>query len=89
MQLSWCQEKRSAFPRFYFIGDDDLLEILGQSTKEKVVQAHLKKLFSGIHNVDLDENKKNIVAIKSLHGEVVQLNRAIHLHENVEVSNQI
>lgn len=37
-QLDRCQralnkfleEKRSIFPRFYFIGDDDLLEILGQ-----------------------------------------------------------
>ncbi|RXG65512.1 Dynein heavy chain 2, axonemal, partial [Armadillidium vulgare] len=31
-------EKRSSFPRFYFIGDDDLLEILGQSTNPEVIQ---------------------------------------------------
>jgi len=41
------QEKRSAFPRFYFIGDDDLLEILGQATNPSVIQSHLKKLFAG------------------------------------------
>ncbi|CAB3367864.1 Hypothetical predicted protein [Cloeon dipterum] len=92
-QLERCQkslndfleEKRSAFPRFYFIGDDDLLEILGQSTKEKVIQAHLKKLFAGIHHVDFSEDKRSIMAIKSLHGEVVQLKRAVHLQDNVEL----
>ena len=45
-QLDRCQkalsdfleQKRSKFPRFYFIGDDDLLEILGQSQKPEVIQ---------------------------------------------------
>lgn len=45
--LRALQEKRSAFPRFYFIGDDDLLEILGQATNPTVIQSHLKKLFGG------------------------------------------
>lgn len=35
------------FPRFYFLGDDDLLEVLGQSTSPSVIQSHLKKLFAG------------------------------------------
>lgn len=58
-QLDVCQraladfleEKRSQFPRFYFLGDDDLLEILGQARNPAVIQSHLKKLFAGIQKV--------------------------------------
>ena len=45
---SYLQVKRNSFPRFFFLGDEDLLEILGQSTNIKVVSSHLKKIFSGI-----------------------------------------
>ena len=40
--VSLCpsQEKRAVFPRFYFLGDDDLLEILGQATKPQVIQVN-------------------------------------------------
>ena len=79
------QEKRSLFPRFYFIGDDDLLEILGQSTNPQVIQSHLKKLFAGIHHVEFDEDCKKILAMKSLEGEVVPLSDPVTIVEEVEV----
>ena len=45
-QLERCQkalsdfleEKRSAMPRFYFIGDEDLLEILGQVRDKYLIE---------------------------------------------------
>uniref|UniRef100_A0A4W3JMF3 Cytoplasmic dynein 2 heavy chain 1 n=1 Tax=Callorhinchus milii TaxID=7868 RepID=A0A4W3JMF3_CALMI len=92
-QLQRCQkslnefleEKRSAFPRFYFIGDDDLLEILGQSTNAAVIQSHLRKLFAGINSVDFDDGFQYITAMKSLEGEVVLLKNKIHITDDVEV----
>ncbi|KAK3100036.1 hypothetical protein FSP39_013759 [Pinctada imbricata] len=92
-QLQRCQkslnefleEKRSLFPRFYFIGDDDLLEILGQSTNPSVIQTHLKKLFAGIHSVQFDDNSQHIVAMKSLDGEVVPLLKKVKIMPEVEV----
>ncbi|KAG8523219.1 Cytoplasmic dynein 2 heavy chain 1, partial [Galemys pyrenaicus] len=79
------REKRSAFPRFYFIGDDDLLEILGQSTNPSVIQSHLKKLFAGINSVCFDEQSKHITAMKSLEGEVVPFKNKVLLSNNVEI----
>ena len=46
----YLEKQRAAFPRFYFIGDEDLLEIIGNSNDIYKVQKHLKKMFSGIHS---------------------------------------
>ena len=91
-QLNRCQkslsdfleEKRSKFPRFYFIGDDDLLEILGQSKNPTIIQAHLKKLFQAIYAVDFSDDKKQIETLKSLEGEVVELSRPVSVSDTVE-----
>jgi dynein heavy chain 2 len=91
-QLDRCQkalsdfleQKRSKFPRFYFVGDDDLLEILGQSQNPSVIQAHLKKLFQAIFKVEFSEDMKTITAFRSLEGERVDLLSAVEISETVE-----
>ncbi|XQJ30746.1 dynein heavy chain, putative [Leishmania guyanensis] len=91
-QLERCQKalneylesKRDGFPRFYFISDDDLLEILAQSKNPSVIQSHLKKLFMGIHSVQLDTQKENILQIRSVEGEVVTLRKPVRVTEEVE-----
>lgn len=79
------QEKRSKFPRFLFLMDDDLLEIVGQFSKEQVIQQHLKKLFAGIHSIKLDTAKTSIIAICSAEGEVVNLSQSVNVNQPVEV----
>ncbi|KAF5283232.1 hypothetical protein FQA39_LY17379 [Lamprigera yunnana] len=80
----FLKEKRNKFPRFLFLGDDDLLEIVGQCSKEQVIQSHLKKLFSGIHGIKLDSNGNSIVAMCSLQGEVVPLDKIVDINQPVE-----
>ena len=81
---SYLEEKRTKFSRFYFIGDDDLLEILGQAKNPAVIQSHLKKLFAGIFRVDLVEGNTKIRSMISAAGEQVPLTQAIHITETVE-----
>ena len=80
----YLEEKRSSFPRFYFIGDDDLLEILGQSAKPTVIQSHVKKLFAGCNAVEFDAEGKEIVAILSAEKERVALRHVVPVSEDVE-----
>jgi len=79
------EQKRSLFSRFYFIGDDDLLEILGQARNPVVIQSHLKKLFAGIHKVDFDKNHSQITSMISSAGEYVPLKKAVRITDDVEV----
>jgi dynein heavy chain 2 len=91
-QLERCQKaltefleaKRSAMPRFYFIGDDDLLEILGQAKNPAVIQSHLKKLFQGINKVKFDDKHTQIIAMISSANEVVNLDTPVPVSEKVE-----
>lgn len=40
--------KRKLFSRFYFISNDELVEILANSLNMAVLQKHINKLFEGV-----------------------------------------
>ena len=54
----YLETKRQAFPRFYFISNEDLLEILGQARDPIAVQPHVKKCFEAIKKLQLVEPGK-------------------------------
>ncbi|KAI9144619.1 dynein heavy chain and region D6 of dynein motor-domain-containing protein [Paraphysoderma sedebokerense] len=91
-QLERCQkalsefleQKRMKFARFYFISDDDLLEILGQSKNPAVIQTHLQKLFAGVQSVVFSEGCSSIVAIRSGEGEELPLLKPVPISGDVE-----
>ena len=57
--------------RFYFVGDEDLLEIIGNSKSIPKLQKHFKKMFAGVTSIILHEEEQIISGISSKEGEVV------------------
>ncbi|GBF88264.1 dynein heavy chain axonemal protein, partial [Raphidocelis subcapitata] len=72
----YLETKRIAFPRFYFLSNDELLEILAQA--KNAVQPHIGKCFDGIRRLDFGEDPKSteVLAIVSGEGERVSLGKA-------------
>lgn len=60
------------------------MQILGQARDPVVIQAHLKKLFPGVHSVALTDSKDAITAAMSIESESVQLAAAVTVSEQVE-----
>ena len=83
----YLEVKRGLFPRFYFISNDELLEILAKSQNVDIVQKHLPKLFENVNRLDLrNEGRLHVVAgMISGEGENVSFNKSsLQARGNVE-----
>ena len=67
----YLERERASFPRFYFVGDEDLLEIIGNSKNLPRLQKHFKKMFAGVHSIVLDEDHAQVLGLASKEGEEV------------------
>ena len=88
---SYLEKKRSAFPRFYFISDSKLLEILGQNSCAHVIP-HLSSLFDNVDGAEVTgvdesvttEMKDRISSILSKQKECMTLSTPIVAKGNAE-----
>ncbi|CCH41669.1 Cytoplasmic dynein 1 heavy chain 1 [Wickerhamomyces ciferrii] len=69
----FLEKQRDLFPRFYFIGNEDLLEIIGNMGDFKRISKHLKKMFAGVFDLVINTENSSITHIKSIEGETVEL----------------
>ncbi len=83
----YLETKRHAFPRFYFISDDDLLEMIGKSKEPEQVQKHLKKCFEGVDSLIFDKkNDGSVIAVatKASDGEMLDFMNHIPIEGSIE-----
>lgn len=92
----YLEFKRMAFPRFYFLSNEELLEILAQTRFVQAVQPHMIKCFDAIKSLDFggmhpmspveeaDEASVDVYGMISPENEYVTLGKNLKARGEVE-----
>lgn len=91
----YLEQKRRAFPRFYFVSPPVLLKFLSQGSEPESVVDDLDKLFDAISNASfgktpgkdkttMDKTITKIIQSKGKYEEVIELTEAVRCVGNIE-----
>ncbi|ORY65054.1 dynein heavy chain, N-terminal region 1-domain-containing protein [Pseudomassariella vexata] len=82
----YLEKERVSFPRFYFVGDEDLLEMIGNSNDTMRIAKHFKKMFAGLNGLIMDD-ETIISGFTSKEGEEVRLKKEISLVKTPRIND--
>eukprot|EP00002_Diphylleia_rotans_P013390 TRINITY_DN2619_c0_g1_i7.p1 TRINITY_DN2619_c0_g1~~TRINITY_DN2619_c0_g1_i7.p1 ORF type:complete len:4501 (-),score=1146.89 TRINITY_DN2619_c0_g1_i7:169-13671(-) len=67
----YLKTKRASFPRFYFVSDGDVIDMISKGSIPKEIQQHIPKIFTHVQQLELDGDDftTNIRGLLSREGE--------------------
>jgi dynein heavy chain 1 len=83
----YLEKQRQIFPRFYFVNNDDLVEIIGNSNEQAKIFPYFSKMFAGLNSVEtLNKTETSMLAtaLISREGETVPLLTPVDLSQGVK-----
>ncbi|XP_043531479.1 dynein axonemal heavy chain 6-like [Chiloscyllium plagiosum] len=83
----YLEAKRLAFPRFYFLSNSELLDILSQSKNPEAIRPHLAKCFENIRSLEIVKQATRpptVVMIKSAENENLPMPRNVRIRGPIE-----
>ncbi|KAI9501195.1 dynein heavy chain [Coemansia spiralis] len=83
----YLERERSSFPRFYFVGDEDLLEIIGNAKDVPRIQKHLRKMFAGLAFIQISDDSSTILGMSSREGEHITFRQPILLKQYAKIND--
>ncbi|KAM9003084.1 dynein axonemal heavy chain 14 [Sarcophilus harrisii] len=83
----YLEVKRMIFPRFYFLSNAELIEILSESKNPEAIQPHLMKCFENIRHLFIWRKESGpplVTLLISAEGETLLLSKKVHVKNFVE-----
>ena len=82
--LEYVESKQKAFPRFYFLGSEEILKMLSNPQRLDGIKKYLPKLFDSVREIELNE-AGDMIAVLSPQGERLKFYRSIRVKESIEL----
>ncbi|KAL7699312.1 dynein heavy chain cytosolic putative [Lotmaria passim] len=87
----YLETKRKLFPRFFFVSDTDLIDILSKGSDPRAVMEHMSKIMDSVDTFTFDKNphpnasEKDVWEMVSIQGEKVTLAESFRCDGAVEL----